>query len=161
MPRALKKIKNPQDEIILFNRNFDDISLDLADRSGTFSTLASGGPFTTTSGTTKSITVEVNDIRNTYTFNKMPIIPRITVFVDTNSSDYRWPDGSSLSAAQRNTITVTVINARTVLGSGADNTTKAEFLIALQNFDASDHDFYVTADAFYVPAPETGVANRA
>lgn len=158
MPRTLKKIKDPANEQILFNQNFDDISLDLADRSGAFSTLATAGPLTATSGQTKAVTVDVDDLRNIYTEGKAPIIPRVSVYIDTYSNSFRWPDGGSLSAAQKNSITVVVLSPQSVISG--DEFTKAQFVIAMQNFDSASHDFYLEVDAFYVPAPETGIANR-
>lgn len=159
MTQILKRISDPQEQTININRNFDDISRALADRSGQFSTVASAGPITVASGVTYSVTVEVGDVNNIYTRDRLPIVPRVTVYVDNNSSDYQWPDGNSLSSAQKSAITICVITPRLVVGP-SDDTVKAQYAIALQNFDASSHDFYVYVDAFFVPAPESGVVSR-
>lgn len=158
MPITLKRIADSEKDILSMNRNFDDISLALADRSGTFSSVGIAYGVTVSANTNSALLIDVEDNKNIYTLNLMPVIPRVNVFIDAPDTAYRWPDGAALSATQINKILVSCFTAQGVV-NGTD-TTKAQFFVVIHNTDSSDHTYYAFMDGFYVPAPETGVANR-
>lgn len=77
-------------------------------------------------------------------------VPIIDVYVDTNSSAFLWPNGSSLTTAQRNLI----IGVKKDL-TAADGI--ASFTISGRNNDSSTHTYYVTFKVAYFPSPPTGI----
>lgn len=158
MTRILKKIKNPQDEAILINQNFDNISLDLVDRSGVFSTAVVVNGTTISATSSNYIKIGVQDDRNLYTIDKLPIIPRINLYVDAFALTNRYPDGSAINGVLLHQTQLEIFTARSVQSPVAAD--DAQILIVIHNMDSSSHTYYATIDAFYVPAPDTGVANR-
>lgn len=160
MPRILNKIKNPQEDISSFNVNFDRISLDLSDRSGTFSTVGIVSGLVVPAGEGRTVEVSVVDVLEIYTKNKMPVIPRVDVYVGTdNDDDYLWPSGASVTNAQVYDISVSVYQARHVFNEQTNE--KGTYFIHIKNRGASPYTLYIYADVYYVPAPDEGVAKRA
>lgn len=159
MPRLLNKIYDPAKDVSNFNTNFDRISLDIADSRGTFSSLASTGAVTVASNTALSIEVNVIDNLKLYSKNTLPIIPRVLVYIDTDGDGtYIYPSGSSLTSTQVRDISVDVLTSTIVLNEVTNE--KATYNIILRNLTGSSVDFYVYTDCFYVPGPDSGVANR-
>lgn len=162
MVRILNKIKTPitDGEVSNINLNFDRIALDLSDRSGTFSTTATvPGGITVLAAQGHSLEVSVVDNQNIYQRNSLPVIPRVDVYIDNDlDGSYLWPVGSNISASLKNSLSVVPIVARTLIDPIDDE--KATITLLLQNFDALNHTFYVYVDAYYVPAPDYGIATR-
>lgn len=161
MTRILNKIKSPiEEEIGNINTNFDRIALDLADRSGTFSSVATiPGGITVAAGNGHSIEVSIVDSLNTYQSGRLPVIPRIDVYIDNDlDGTYLWPSGGNISGTLKGQTFVTVLNSRSVINQIDDE--KATTLICISNLDLFDHTFYIYFDAYYVPAPDYGVAAR-
>lgn len=159
MPRVLSKISNPQEDMQRFNDNFDRISLDIADRSGTFSSEAS---FSTTiaSGVTQYAEINVTDLRDFYVEGKLPFLPRYDVYVDVDDDlTYIYPAGANISQATLHGVQIEVFMTKTTLNIVTNE--KATLMIIIRNRSASSHDFYVYMDGFYLPAPDIGVARRA
>jgi hypothetical protein len=171
MARVLNKIKDPQNEALLMNQNFDAIALDIAERGGIFSTVASVGGFTVTAGTATTIQVSVlfsqtdssnpytGLARNYYEDNQLPIIPRVTTYIDNNNDGtYIYPLGSNLTAAQKFGISIDYGVFRNVVDQQTNE--KATYWIKIKNADASDHVFYLTTDVYYAPVVQKGSATR-
>lgn len=160
MPLILKKIANPQDDASRLNKNFDDIALELANRSGNFSSLASVSGLVVSAGVTHIIEVSVVDNLEIYQINKLPVIPRLLVYVDNDQDGtYLLPGGSNLTAAEKHSITTNMYQTQIVINEVTNE--KATYYIIIRNDDVASHTFYVYTDVYYVPAPEVGVARRA
>lgn len=159
MPRVLKKIANPQEDISKINQNFDSISLDLADRSGRFSTVGSAGPVVISNNEVVNLEINVIDTRSVYVINKLPIIPRVLMYVGTNGDGtYLYPAGSNLTATQKFELRLEVFVSRVVINEVENE--KATYYIVVRNSTGSSQTVYITTDAYYVPQPDTGIANR-
>lgn len=160
MARLLHKIKNPQDDLRLLNDNFDRIALDIADRSGTFSNVASvPGGITVASGEGHSVEIQVLDVNNIYSFGKLPVISRFDIYINNDlDGNYYWPAGSSITAAQMAEIHISAFSGRSVFNATTDE--KATNWLVISNLSASPVTFYLYTDSFYIPSPETGIANR-
>ncbi len=76
--------------------------------------------------------------------------PMIDVYVDTNSSAFLWPNGASLTSAQRNLIIGVKKDLTNVDGI-------ASFIISGRNNDTSTHTYYVTFRVAYFPSPPSGL----
>lgn len=160
MANILKKIKDPKESLLDLNQNFDNIAQEIADRSGIFSSVASvPSGITVTAGSCHRVQISVIDSLNLYTINKMPIIPRVNVYVGTDAlNDYRYPSGASLTTAQVNELSVEVSIARTVFDETDGE--KATYYIVFRNTGASDVTVYPYMQCYYVPAPDEGIAQR-
>lgn len=162
MPRILKKIANPQQDITKINQNFDSISLDLADRSGLFSSVGSLENFSIPSGSVITINISVVDELHipTYKINKVPIIPRLELYVDALDAGHLYTSGSyfandvALSFAIRTEIVV----SRVVQTPTTDE--KASFWIKVYNEDTISHSVWLYTDCFFAPAPDEGIVVR-
>jgi len=159
MPRILNKIGNAQEDIAKLNTNFDRISLDLADRSGSFTVGGSLLGYTIPSGESRAVEVNVLDQRDIYVVNKLPIIPRIDLYLGNDLNiNYLYPVGNSLTQANVHGVQVSIIPARTVYNAVTNE--KATVFIHIRNADASSHTIYLYVDGYYVPAPDQGIATR-
>lgn len=161
MPRLLNKIKDAQTEVASINTNFDRISLDIADRSGTFSSVATVNGLSIAPTTVRSIEVNVVDSLAIYTVNKLPVIPRIQIYIGTDANDnFLWPSGGSLTTTQIYDIQCSIIQSRQVFNSSTNE--KATYFVYIKNSSASvTYTLYIYLDAYYVPAPDEGVTKRA
>lgn len=159
MPRTPHKIKDSIEDLSKINNNFDNIALDIADRSGAFSSTATISGVVVSAGGYHLIEISVIDVQNRYEQNRCPMIPRLLTYVDTdNDGSYIWPLGGSLSAAAVFGIDITIFASKIVLNE-VDNE-KATIIIKIKNDDSVSHTFYLYADGYYVPAPLTGVTSR-
>lgn len=158
MTRILKKIANPQEDTMKINQNFDTISQELADRSGAFSNVASIS-VTVSDGTTHTVEVSVIDSLNIYSINKLPVIPRVLMYVGTDGDGtYLYPAGGNLTDAQSHGLELEVFVSRIVINQATDE--KATYYIRVRNTSGDDQTIYLTTDVYYVPAPELGIARR-
>ena len=158
MPRILKKIGDGKEDVRKINENFDKLSLDITDRSGQWSSEASGN-VSIVSGIGKTIEVNVTDVRNIYQTGLVPIIPRVDIYIDNDGdADYYWPGGDAIDDVSRSAITVSVLNGLSVYNQAENE--KATYWITIGNYDGFTHTFYVHTSCFFVPAPDYGVAQR-
>lgn len=160
MARVLHKIKNPQEENRLLNENFDRISLDIADRSGTFSNIGSTS-VVLPPGEGGSVQINIVDSLNIYGAGRLPTIPQIDIYLDNDlDGNYYWPVGASITPFLRAMINVTPFCALSIVDQIENE--KATNFIHIANLDGVDsHTFYVYARTYFVPTPEEGVAARA
>lgn len=159
MPRILHKIKDPEKEVLSINQNFDNISLDLTDRSGTFSSEGSVSGLVVSAGATKTIEVDVEDVLNQYVFNNLPVVPRVDAYIDTDINDnFRYPAGPSLTQTIIHNVDVVTLTMETVFNQTTNE--KATYFIIIKNRDSVSHTFYIYTQAYYLPAPDKGIALR-
>lgn len=159
MARLLGKIRDPQNDTSVFNKNFDNIALDLADKNGRFSGTGTVSGLVVPAGGFKIIEVNVVDGLNQYVVNSMPVLPRLDVFVDNDQDGaYYYPGGSALNASLIGLISVETTIARTVFNQVTNE--KATWFCVIRNNDASPHTFYIYVQGFYLPSPTLGIATR-
>ena len=150
IPHRLSPETPYPDTVALLNDNFDKIVSDIGDLGGKFSTTASYS-VTIAAGGMNTATVGVTDPRSLYVAGRLPITPRVEVFVDNNNDDnYLLGYSGSLSADQSNALVSVWIQRR------ASSGTVATFTIQIKNFGASPHTYYVVADESYTASPPTG-----
>lgn len=158
MTRLLHKIGKPEDDVQKINDNFDRIALDLADSSGKFSSVSSFSA-TILAGQTLYQEINIVDDLDSYVKGKLPFIPRYDVFIDVDNDFTRiYPAGGNISQATLHGVQIEVMLTRTTLNVVTNE--KATAFMIFRNRSASNHDFYVDFDGFYVPAPEQGIATR-
>lgn len=159
MARILNKIGDANNEIRKINDNFDRLSLDISDRSGTFSSVAGVSGMSLASGSSSLIEISVQDVKSIYEFGRLPLIFRYDLFINNDSDfTYSWPLGGNLSGAIKHGVDVTVFQSKTVLNTIEDE--KATILVKIKNTSGVSIDYYFYLDAYYIPAPEEGVAAR-
>lgn len=160
MTKIFKKIGNAQQDIDKINQNFDEIAIELANRSGVFSSVASAGAIPIADGESIVIEVDILDPLSRFATNRLPVLPRYDLFID-NDLDYTYvyPIGGNLTAAEVHGIRVHIHQSRVVVNEVADE--KATIFIAISNDSGGAHNFYLYFDTFYVPSPELGIAVRA
>lgn len=160
MPRVLNKIAGDNEQRKL-NENFDRLALDIADRSGRFSSTATVlGGIELVNGGVGTLEINILDQRNNFEQGKLPVVPRIDVFID-HDLDYNhaWPYGGLAEAADIYGTSVFTLLSRTTINPIDDE--KATYFIHIRNDSGNTHTYYVYFDAFYIPAPDLGVAARA
>lgn len=134
----------------LVNDNFDKTVQDIADLGAKFSSVAN---FTATvpAGGTNFGSVSVTDDLNQYVVGATQIVPRVQIHVDTDDDAHAHPNGSSITAAQKNADIIVRVDRRPPVGS------IAVYYITIRNFDSSSHTYYVSTDLSYNSSPVTGI----
>lgn len=159
MVKILHKIADPQKDISHLNHNFDEIAIGLANASGQFSSVGTTN-ISISDGQSAAVQVNIDDVYNVYTINKLPVITRCDIFVDfDNNADYRYPTGVNITAAQVHGIGIDILQSLTA--TITDTYEKATVFITLHNRTGAVHTFYFHIDVFYLPTPTLGVAKRA
>jgi hypothetical protein len=160
VPRTLKKIKEPKDDVRLINENFDSISLDLADARGVFSEPIVTGGLLVTAGGMRKIQINVLDVQNKYQAGRLPAFMRYTMYLDTDGDGGRiWPVGADITVIELGTLLVIGPKQEQFILDQVENE-KATVTMAIANYDAGDHTCYIYADVFYMPGPDLGAAER-
>lgn len=160
MALVTKKITNSQEDLMKLNQNFDNLSVAIADSTGDMSSLGSFPGVQIINNSAWMFQVSVLDILDRYEVNKCPIIPRVQIYIDgtANTDDNLYPTGGDITPIMRYGISVEVITSR-IVQDPVENE-KATFFIIIRNNDTMPHDFYVYADAIYLPTPASGAAKR-
>lgn len=163
MTQVFKKISDSQGDFKKLNANFDDIALELADRSGTWSSVGSAS--TNIAGfAAHTYEVDVIDTivgpHRGYIENYTPIIPRFNIYVDGTTANHLYPTGTALNTgAIPNYMALFRIQFgihRGVQQSGAEGEV-ASYWIVIHNDSGDAHDFYLDTDVFFTPSPELGL----
>lgn len=158
MPRIHNKISDPQNDTKKINENFDRIALDIAERSGKFSSIATTN-FSLATGTSQAVEVNVVDALNLYQINQLAAIPRLNMFLDNDDDyTYSWPLGANLAVADVHGISVNMVQSQLVINQVTNE--KATIWIVVHNNSGTTHTFYLEIDVFYVPPPDLGIAQR-
>lgn len=161
-------IKNPQEDAKAINDNFEATYTDLVDMGGRLSTTGSTSFTLDAMGSGLGhqwfrVNVHLNNTdlgrRALWVPSKTPIIPRLEVYIDTDLDQaYLWPNGSSLSTSQQNSI-IMMHQHRIPRAFNTNPNRLASWSIFIQNLTGIDsHTYYLYTDCFLYPSPQNAGA---
>lgn len=158
-PHRIQVGTSYDDALSLINDNFEKSVQDVSDLGASLSTttnisigsVAAGATFNQTvyvynkdlTGLTPSINLQG------YANGLLAAVPMIDIYVDTQSADYLFPTGASLSSGQL------ALNVNAMLNKTA-SAGVASIVISGKNSDSSAHTYYATIQLAYFPETTSG-----